>query len=318
LRLKNVDILRGIAAISVTYFHLSGSTDLTAKIANTGKWGYLGVDIFFVISGFILPYSLHQRRYQIRDFFKFIAKRFLRIGPAYLITIAISIALAISAGQSIPSWQTILAHLGYLNYILGYESLSPVFWTLAIEFQFYLLLGLSFQLISHRSNIWPMLLIGLMFALSFISSSHFIPSWFSLFAFGILIYRKVMLNTSTIIFWLANTVILIFAGFRNGIPEALTGLATSLSILYLNINSNTLVYKCLLWLGTVSYSLYLVHWHIGRVGVAVFRHIHLIGDFEYLRLLVGLIIALVSAWVLYLTIEKPSYHLSNQIKYNAD
>lgn len=316
MRLKNIDILRGIAAISVTYFHLSGSSGLSAQTANTGKWGYLGVEIFFVISGFILPYSMHKRKYQIESFFKFILKRIIRIDPAYFVTIIVSILLTIAAKQPIPNWATILSHLGYLNYILGYEAASPVFWTLAIEFQFYLLLALCFSVIANPSNVWPFLFIGIILALSFVSSPHFLPAWFSLFAMGILLFRKVVLNIDSTVYWPATITLLIFTCYNNGILEALVALLTVLFILYIKINTNTYSSKLMLWFGTISYSLYLIHWHLGRVGVAIFRHVPVLGHSEYLRLAAGMVTAVFAAWILYLLVEKPSHKLSSKIKYS--
>ncbi len=57
----------------------------------SGKYGYLGVDIFFVISGFVIPWSLYRTRYAIRDYPRFLLKRNVRLYPPYLASIAISI-----------------------------------------------------------------------------------------------------------------------------------------------------------------------------------------------------------------------------------
>lgn len=53
-RLQHLDALRGLAAFSVVWFHLTAS-GYGQEWSNFGKYGYLGVHVFFVISGFIIP-----------------------------------------------------------------------------------------------------------------------------------------------------------------------------------------------------------------------------------------------------------------------
>src|ERR1035441_2897196 len=50
----------------------------------SGKYGWLGVEIFFVISGFIIPYSLYKAGYRVSDFTRFLLKRIARLDPPYL------------------------------------------------------------------------------------------------------------------------------------------------------------------------------------------------------------------------------------------
>ena len=71
-----------------------------------------------------------------------------RLDPPYLVTIAIAVALAAyqtfddrPAYLVFPSWSTIALHLGYLTGIGGHDWVLAVFWTLGIEFQFYIVVG---------------------------------------------------------------------------------------------------------------------------------------------------------------------------------
>ncbi len=120
---------------------------------HSGRYGWLGVEAFFVISGFIIPYSMYQQRYRVhRHLFTFMMKRIVRLDPPYFVAIALSVILWYAStllpdfGGSNPtvSLPQLLAHVGYLNAFLGYEWLNPVFWTLAIEFQFYLFVAFFF------------------------------------------------------------------------------------------------------------------------------------------------------------------------------
>ena len=75
-----LDHLRGFAALAVCLFHLSfansGFLPAGDPIRSVGAFGYLGVEIFFVISGFVIPYSLSLRGYRLRDAPEFLIKRF--------------------------------------------------------------------------------------------------------------------------------------------------------------------------------------------------------------------------------------------------
>ena len=127
--------------------------------------GWLGVEIFFVISGFVIPYSMHQRSYRLRDAGGFLVRRLKRLEPPYLACILLILLLnwlwTIVPGMSAKSQNVtapqLFAHLGYLNAILKdinssweFEWLNPVFWTLAIEFQFYIFMALVFPLLVHK------------------------------------------------------------------------------------------------------------------------------------------------------------------------
>jgi peptidoglycan/LPS O-acetylase OafA/YrhL len=61
-RIVTVDALRGVASLSVAWFHLTQPNPALAPgiIKSSGAYGWLGVHIFFVISGFVIPYSLDK------------------------------------------------------------------------------------------------------------------------------------------------------------------------------------------------------------------------------------------------------------------
>src|SRR5271156_4737828 len=103
-RRESVEILRGVAAFSVMWFHLTNlnPSPLPANslLRASGSYGYLGVQLFFVISGFIIPYSLSLRGYQINtDGLNFLGRRIARIEPAYLVS-----ALLMAVVQVAPAY----------------------------------------------------------------------------------------------------------------------------------------------------------------------------------------------------------------------
>ncbi|HEX9544090.1 MAG TPA: acyltransferase [Pyrinomonadaceae bacterium] len=166
-RIETIDLLRGLAALAVCWFHLTNANTIAARgiLQASGKYGWFGVEIFFVISGFIIPYALHRGDYRLKRFPTFLVKRITRLDPPYLVSILLVLLTSYLISLA-PHYQgerfhldiaRILLHLGYLNVLVGYEWLNPVYWTLAIEFQYYLLIGLAFPLISSRSP-WKRLL----------------------------------------------------------------------------------------------------------------------------------------------------------------
>ncbi len=108
-------------------------------------WGYLGVPIFFVLSGFVIAHSLFARQFSWAGFKTFMVRRFLRIAPAYWASIALTIALDFISSAVrgdafvLPSLLSLGSHLLFLQDILHQAAISPVYWTLAIEMQFYAL-----------------------------------------------------------------------------------------------------------------------------------------------------------------------------------
>ena len=114
--------------------------------------GWIGVQIFFVISGFVIAYALREVWMTPSYFRSFAAQRSLRLGPPYWCTIVFVIALQMLATammtvkdpllEHLPSWPQLLLHTVYLQNIFGYSNISVGFWTLCIEMQFYLLFAL--------------------------------------------------------------------------------------------------------------------------------------------------------------------------------
>ncbi|WP_316806870.1 acyltransferase [Pedobacter agri] len=209
-RLYSVDFLRGIAALLVCLFHF---TNGNSHFLDHGNWlkqigsiGWTSVEIFFILSGFIIPYSLDRSHYHYKTFKHFMLKRLLRIEPPYLA--AIFFVLAVNyLGTLSPYYRgedfninyfNLLLHLGYLNGFFGHGWLNPVFWTLAIEFQFYLLMELLFPML-HRTKKYVQIsiLVLLLVSAYFIKSAGFIFHFLPYFILGIILYFRKIKQWST-------------------------------------------------------------------------------------------------------------------------
>ena len=145
----------------MAWFHFTNGEPTylpSGLVKASGTYGWLGVDVFFVISGFIIPYAMHRAGYTLRAFPLFMGKRLLRLHPPYLAAIALAILLNflsnLAPGFRGPpfsfSWGQLCTHFFYVNRIVGlYHTLNPVFWSLAIEIQWYLLVAAVYGLLVH-------------------------------------------------------------------------------------------------------------------------------------------------------------------------
>ena len=92
-RIAMVEYSRGFASLAVACFHLTDTCNTVHISAISGSYGYLGVEVFFVISGFVIPFSMWKSyvNYTFDDFLSFMKRRILRIEIPYLVSIFTSI-----------------------------------------------------------------------------------------------------------------------------------------------------------------------------------------------------------------------------------
>lgn len=315
-RYPQIDVLRGIAAVSVCFFHLTGSSGLSTASGQLGKFGYLGVEMFFVISGFIIPYSMYLKKYRTSQFGSFMLKRLLRINPPYVAIIIFTLLMIfITKREILPSFESLFYHFFYINTFVGHESISPVFWTLIIEFQYYIFIGLFYFIISHKSvPAFVAFTQLILIANILMPNSNSLIGWFGLFVLGIILFRFEHGMLSTYLFFALVIETAAVIVYKNGIYESLAGLLSLACIHLIKINNKSMALKSLLFLGTISYSLYLVHWEFGRALVAITRHIPAVGNYEIFRILVGMAGSIMAAWIFYYFIEKPSIKLAGYIQ----
>ncbi|MDF7679119.1 acyltransferase [Enterobacteriaceae bacterium ESL0689] len=134
-RLVYLDALRGIAASTVVFSHYAERTPVHRYwIFDFFTPGQFGVVVFFLLSGFVIPFSLKQRAGGIRDF---IISRFFRLYPAYWLSIFLAVILAYFFTESPISGDMALANLTMLQKLLGYPDALGVYWTLLVELAFY-------------------------------------------------------------------------------------------------------------------------------------------------------------------------------------
>ncbi|MFM9913836.1 MAG: acyltransferase family protein [Methylophilaceae bacterium] len=298
-RLDYLDVLRGIAAMSVCFQHILGHVYRTYGqahplypyikflIADSVDWGRFGVVLFFLISGFIIPNSLKPGG-TLKRFF---VSRFFRLYPAYWLSLLFIVLSAYYLGTNRPtfSYAQFFANVTMAPKLFGFEEMSGVFWTLFIELLFYGCCATLFRM-RWLDNSLVMACVALSFQfitpLSMVLNRYFhleIPVQFILFHLSFLFAGnllrlafvkrdRVATYSAAIFFTAAMLTIPVTVGFLFAVPEATAKgfvMFTSSAVIYAYflaialfmyaVISKSLTSPWMVRVGERSYSLYLLH-----------------------------------------------------------
>lgn len=333
-RLDHIESIRAIAAIAVAIFHFtnfySGKSFILTneKVRSFFEYGAQGVEIFYVVSGFIITYSLYHSRYQITHYFKYLAKRFVRLLPPYYVTIGLILLVSFILNRFV--WgipfdlqvKNIFANATFaVDFIASSADLSayfsdngwinPIFETLKVEVQFYLLIGLLFPLINK--NYLVLILFTVIFLILGVytqSSNTFLVNS-PYFLVGISCFY---LHEKG---WKWNYIL----------PLILCFLCLGMFYVFQDLVVTMIALLLIFWLpnppkflkltGKISYSYYLIH------GLCGGQFLYFTSDWQiwhqapYLMILFALLFSWMGAYLIYICIEKPSLKISKRIEYTS-
>lgn len=342
-----IDALRGIACLAVVLFHAMEGGHIGALVAAMPPWfgellgrGNAGVDVFFVISGFVIANSMMRDDVGGAYVGRFLLRRSLRLDPPYWASMVLVVAAGYLAAHAVPgrafAWPTagnVLLHMTYLVDITRQPLINPVYWTLCFEIQFYLSFALLMWLATAlgrrigRARAIDLMLVGcaLVAALwvtplaPFRVPGLFLELWY-LFIIGVLARRAIDQRPSGLatVGTVAYIVLLaVLMALPDGRLHSAVGLGTGLLVLVAGHSGALARFgggALLQWLGLISYSLYLTH---NTVTGAAFRLFYRFTGrspaSEALGLLVVVVLCCLFAWAFFLVFERVGLYWSKKV-----
>jgi exopolysaccharide production protein ExoZ len=325
-----IQALRIVAAGLVVFTHSTYyASERLDKDFFVWQRGTRGVDIFFVISGFVMVYA-SQKLFASRNGWKdFAERRILRIVPLYwLITTLKVVVVLLTAGFALHTkLSPITAACSYLflparNLDGKIEPLVGVGWTLTFEMLFYFLFTLALFL---RKNVFKF--VGVILVILSIGAYFRQPSWppiaFYLnsivleFFLGMLVAKaciKGIYFPQKTVFWLlaCGFIFLLFPSPDWNLPKVLiSGVPASL-IVWSAASLGTLenfIPRIVLYLGDASYSIYLIHPFVCPLPPTVLNRLHL--DYPWLSVVLSVALGLGVGCILHQFVEIP---MTNRLK----
>ncbi len=307
---------RGIASMMVCLFHFNhyvwpnGSSNFFLQML---EFGHIGVYIFFVISGFIIPYSMYFNQYEWSNLKQFIVKRTVRIEPPYIGVIILILFWDWFCRTHFwnmtfeLNWKQIFFNVTYLAPFFKIEWINTIFWTLAIEFQFYILMGILLPILLKNKVVKYICFIGIC-ALGFVINSNYNTVFhnFIYFIIGFQTFLFFIKKSSFYEYLISMLLSLLFVFFFKDKAIVPFVAITSLGIMYFNFKNSIATL-----FGNISYSLYLTHGLVGGAIVMFYRE----KFSNSIILLLALSGAIVFAILYYYFVERVFLNISKRIKY---
>lgn len=298
-RLHSLDYLRGITAFGIMMYHYTGWA-FASYSANTfmGRLGVYGVGVFYILSGLTLFHVYENMKINKEEMQQFFRKRFFRIYPLlWVVTIA-----SIFISQQIPNFFHVFLNLsGLFGFVSWDVTYAGGVWSIGNELVFYTFFPL-FVYLSYKNIKWFWVL-GVIIFLIFIyfafikiyhgmpmleeTSAYFNPLnnlflFFSGFVIGKYLKKQKVSSIMLLFIIIVGLGLFIFypvfgkkIDLLIGVNRLVFTLSSCLICIYfykLNYQIPTFIHKPLLWLGEVSYSIYLIHPVVIRINRKVLEH----------------------------------------------
>lgn len=350
-RLHSLDLLRFIAALAVVLYHYtyaghrfgSQALDYPGWWNAVSRYGYLGVELFFVISGFVVFMSAWGRRPG-----QFAVSRVTRLYPAYWLGVVLTTVVVIAFGQgaseamdpSYITWDRFATNLTMMQSYANVVPIDGVYWTLACEVAFYLLiLVLTVIGLTRRSALtfmWGWLAVSIAARvvhpdgdLGFWVDRLVVPDWSCFFIAGmaLFLWRAFGRSRNLIAIIAASYICAVFAEIRQAhfvtditgdrvspvVASVVVAGAFALVWLIADGRLTRLSRPSFGALGALTYPLYLLH---AVIGYIVFNALDgVLNRWLLLALILGLMLG--SAWLITTYVERPIQPLARDGLLNA-
>lgn len=272
MRIKELDSIRGIACLMVVLFHyttkysVAFNTEKTTDLLNF-KYGGVGVSLFFMISGFVIYLSINN----IENAKVFFIKRFIRLYPIFWICMLTTFMIMnLSPIEKYHrSFLDLIFNITMVPDVFGFTRIDGVYWSLLPELFFYLAIG--FTLFLKKIKYFTYICFGWLLLILLNHFHEVMPlriifnlKYGYFFIIGICFYRikfeKTLLVNHILIF-LSYAIYILNVGLS--IKAFLVGLFIFTFYLFVYGKLKWIIIKPLIFLGEISYPLYLLHQFIG-------------------------------------------------------
>jgi peptidoglycan/LPS O-acetylase OafA/YrhL len=343
-RLLFLDALRALASVMIVWHHFALYPPLSSQAEPIlGPLVYWfseyarSTQVFFVISGYVMARSLAAKHWTLKSVRHFVAQRYCRLGIPYLGAVILALAASTFARAwlpeeivgSSPSMAQLLAHLFFVQELMGYEHLSAGLWFVCINFQLGLIYAamlwlrdtLSDKLKIPAATLWIDMPILSGWILTLASLFYFNcdsdwDSWslyfFPYFFMGVIVHRATSQQGSGAMFWCYLASILAAMGYdwRWRLASALVVGLLLFGAEKTGISSRWPRSKWIAQMGKTSYSLFLVHFPVLMVIATLWSQQ---GWTSAPAALTGLIVAflasIATAFAFHRLVEKPASRL---------
>ncbi|MER7416523.1 acyltransferase [Micromonospora peucetia] len=300
-RLYVLDLLRFVAAMSVVAYHLlfadareswgANTADLFgAPLRQAAGYGWLGVELFFMISGFVICMSSWGR--PLHDFF---ISRVTRLMPAYLFAVLLTASVLVlwpQPGEKAPNLPQIIGNLTMVQNLLQVNNIDEPYWTLLIELKFYLLFlivvafGVTYRRVLMFCMIWTALALFAHSADSKLLTLVVEPRFASYFVAGMAFYLIHRFGSDLLLWCIVafsfavNAVMLdlrVAPLVKAGLPMSWKVSLVLVAFFYLLMTGIALgwfakiQWRGLVTVGALTYPLYLLHSANGRTVIRQLR-----------------------------------------------
>lgn len=321
-RIPELDVLRGLAAVIVFIFHCELTLPPQERIFN---FGVTGVDLFFMISGFVILLTLERANH----WKEFVINRLAKLFPTYWTCVSFTATLILFRGMysSIPVPGLLGEYLGNLTMFqrcIGVTNLDEQYWTMEVEMLFYLVMLLVFigKRLSAIENI-GYVSITFIVIYDFVLEKYFplnryfiLMDHFPLFFAGILFLKIKSKGGGTIARYLGiaycfgATCMLFNNGGRSMFYIPLAEYVVMVSIYFVLFfliafdRLKFIVQKPLIFMGQVSYGFYLIHQYVSTKIIIPALQKYFVINF-YMAVAFAFSISLFLAFLITFYIEKP-------------
>lgn len=326
-RFALLDGLRFAAAFAIVAFHFVARettawavpiSEQAPAVFGVTKYGFFGVNLFFVISGFVILMSSMGR-----PLHHFVASRVARLYPGYWASVLLTFVVLALATEPHPGIAQLLANLTMFQEPMGAPHLDGVYWTMWVEMRFYILIGLLLLIgmtdarLLAVATLWPIVAV---FAQA--SGAHFLADLLiwqhaSLFAGGMLLFMIARQGPriETVLPMMLNVALAVWIDGRGaagsikattgaGIPEIAQWGGILLCFTLVAVVTLTplrrVTWRWLTTLGALTFPLYLLH---ERIGWEVIRRLDWVS--WPLAVSAATVVSIALAALVHFAIERP-------------